>query len=210
MSRDRATNFGPSRSYLNPLRQRALWRLRTLTSPSGPRDDLLARLPRGSIGAEVGVWEGEFSWRILKTVSPRTLYLIDPWLFVPEYSDALYGGAVARSQMDMDAVYRGVKEQLGRNPRVRILRMPSSAAAEELERLDWVYIDGDHTYAAVRADLEAYAGILVGGGILCGDDYGVVDWWDDGVTRAVDEFAKTRCLAVERLGTQFLVQLPDS
>ena len=51
---------------------------------------------------------------------------------------------------------------------------------------DIVFIDGDHTYAAVKADLEAWWPKVRAGGIFCGDDYA----WSD-VKRAVDAFAKT-------------------
>jgi hypothetical protein len=71
---------------------------------------LLRMLPRNSVGCEVGVWKGDFSAQILAVVKPRELHLIDPWVFAdrPSYADAWYGGALARSQADMDRIYAGV------------------------------------------------------------------------------------------------------
>jgi hypothetical protein len=54
-----------------------------------------------------------------------------------------------------------------------------------------VYIDGDHSYEAVRDDLRAWYPKLKHGGVLCGDDY----YWRDAknelsIKRAVDEFCQ--------------------
>ncbi len=46
-------------------------------------------LPKGGVGAELGVWKGEFSVRLLKGAKPRQLYLIDPWRQL-EQEGALY------------------------------------------------------------------------------------------------------------------------
>ena len=49
---------------------------------------------------------------------------------------------------------------------------------------DWVYIDGNHSYEAVRQDLELYWRKLKPGGYIVCDDYHHAGFWDDGVTRA--------------------------
>lgn len=51
---------------------------------------------------------------------------------------------------------------------------------------DMVFLDGDHRYHAVRADILAAQRLLAPGGILCGHDYHSSIWPD--VTRAVDDF----------------------
>lgn len=61
-------------------------------------------------------------------------------------------------------------------------------------RPGFVYIDGDHHYDAVRADLEAWWPYLTPGGILAGHDYMPPEY--DDVVQAVDEFAAERGLAV--------------
>ncbi|HXB65450.1 MAG TPA: class I SAM-dependent methyltransferase [Solirubrobacteraceae bacterium] len=175
------------------------------------RDALLARLPKGGVGLEIGTWKGDFSARILADARPRRLYLVDPWEHrgEREYSGALYGGNVGEQER-MDAIHEGVcgrfEAEIERG-QVVVLRASSLDAAAELRdgALDWVYIDGDHTHAAVRRDLDAYYDKLKPDGMLAGDDYGVVEWWDDGVTRAVEELAASgRCGGPEIFGSQFL------
>jgi len=48
-------------------------------------------------------------------------------------------------------------------------------------------------------------------GYITGDDYGVVEWWDNGVTKAVDEFAKSKIVRlIEIRNRQFVLKkLPD-
>lgn len=173
-------------------------------------------LPKGSVGAEVGTWRGDHAASILRWTRPSRLFLVDPWQHREDedYDRAAYGGRADGGQAGMDRIYQGVLDRFAgriRSGRVVVYREPSLQAASKLgqESLDWVYIDGDHTYEAVLADLEAYWPVVRPGGMVGGDDYRNPGWWDDGVTRAVDEFAKARRLDVTVIGTQFLIRRPD-
>jgi hypothetical protein len=177
------------------------------------RRRLLARLPKNAVCAEIGTWRGDFAQRILRSRRPRTLHLIDPWEYRDEdaYSSALFGGGADEGQGEMDAIYHSVlerfRDRIERGQvQVRRSRSVDAAAAFADGSLDWVYIDGDHTYEAVKADLEAYHRTVRPGGLLAGDDYGLPGWWGDGVTRAVDEFAANAQLTI--IGTQFLLEKP--
>lgn len=74
-----------------------------------PREYLLARLPKRSVGAEIGVHEGRFSGEILRTVRPERLHLIDPWKHEEgnRYGQAWYGGLAQGGQDLMDRGSRG-------------------------------------------------------------------------------------------------------
>lgn len=58
--------------------------------------------------------------------------------------------------------------------------------------MDFVYIDGDHSYEACLADLEAYFPKVKRSGILSGHDYlnGSLPQGEFGVKRAVGEFVR--------------------
>ncbi|HEY4428616.1 MAG TPA: class I SAM-dependent methyltransferase [Solirubrobacteraceae bacterium] len=178
------------------------------------RRRLLARLPKHALCAEIGTWRGDFAETILRSRHPRTLHLIDPWEHRGEdaYERALFGGGALDGQGEMDAIYDGVLQRFRsaiESGQVKVRRSRSVEAAADFpdESLDWVYIDGDHTYEAVKADLAAYARAVKPGGLLAGDDYGLAGWWGDGVTRAVDEFAANARLTI--IGTQFLLEKPS-
>ncbi len=82
----------------------------------------------------------------------------------------------------MDALYESVIERF--RPQiesgqvfVKRARSVDAAASFSDETLDWVYIDGDHSYEAVKRDLEAYYRVVKSGGFLAGDDYGAKNGW---------------------------------
>ena len=195
--------------------KRRLYRALHPTRPRPPRVRLLEEVPKGSSCAEIGVWKGDFSARILEVVRPAKLHLVDPWRVVDDeaYTGALYG-SLSGGQEQMDTIHAGVLERFAREVRdgaVEVHRLPSLDAVERFGagELDFVYVDGNHLYEFVQADLDAWAKKIRVGGLLGGDDYGVRGWWDDGVTRAVDEFVGAgRGEVVLLEDRQFLLRLP--
>lgn len=162
------------------------------------RSRLLALVPTGARCAEVGVWKGDFSQRILHAVHPVELHLIDPWHAVQAegYEDAWYGGRLEQGQLEMDAVHEGVLDRFAAARAQGIVHVHRLSSAEAAPRFadghfDFVYIDGNHYEEYVRRDLAAWAPKLREGGIIGGDDYGLEGWWHNGVTRAVDEFVRS-------------------
>jgi hypothetical protein len=74
--------------------------------------------------------------------------------------------------------------------------------------LDWIYIDGDHTYDNVILDLRLGVAKVKLGGFICGDDYTNGGWWKDGVIRAVHDFLHEAQSSVEIKyvnGTQWML-----
>lgn len=65
--------------------------------------------------------------------------------------------------------------------------------------VDLVFVDGDHTYNQVKADIQAWLPHIREGGILCGHDYGWEKW--AGVKQAFDEetVGLTRIALVDHL-----------
>jgi predicted O-methyltransferase YrrM len=61
------------------------------------------------------------------------------------------------------------------------------AAATWSQPIDYLYVDADHSYDAVRADLEAWVPHVRAGGLMLGDDYGHRLF--PGVRQAWDEYA---------------------
>ena len=153
------------------------------------RSRLLTRMPQQSICAEIGVWEGDYSAEILDAVNPTSLVLIDPWQFMPQHPESIYGGAEADGQDYMDRIHQNVTERFSGDPRVTILRETSTDAASRFEdgHFDWIYLDADHSYEAAKADLAAWAPKIRPGGYLAGDDYVDGGWWNGGVKQAVNE-----------------------
>jgi hypothetical protein len=154
---------------------------------------ILSRIPKDAVCAEIGVYKGDFSELIFES-KPRKLHLIDPWRFEPDpaYAGSWYGGSLGKNQAKMDAIYKSV---------VRRFRLAISSGIVEVHRntsagccsqfpdnyFDWIYIDGNHQYEFVKLDLEMFLPKMKHHGLVAGDDYDSPGWWQDGVTKAVDE-----------------------
>ena len=80
---------------------------RAIGRPTSSRRRLLDRMPQGGVCAEIGVWKGDFSDLILRYANPKSLHLIDPWLFQPQYTERMYGGVAPRTKMIWIAYFRG-------------------------------------------------------------------------------------------------------
>lgn len=176
------------------------------------RDRLLQLFPQDSIGAEIGVWKGDFSARMLTHVRPRELNLIDPWAYLdePTYKNAQYGGGAARSQADMDDIHRDVAGRFATEISrgiVHIQRLTSHEAAGLFPdaHFDWIYIDANHLYEYVLADLRMYYPKVKPDGFVAGDDYGKEGWWGNGVKQAVDEFVAAGNDKLQLMGSQFII-----
>jgi hypothetical protein len=133
--------------------------------------------------AEVGSHKGR-STRALADNCRGVVYAIDPWAGYVNND-----GSQARWIGDPDQAFacfkRNLKDHL-RKGRVVICRTGLGEAVKGvLPFVDMVFIDGDHRYEQVRDDILLAKRILKPGGLLCGHDYGHVEW--PGVQRAVNE-----------------------
>ncbi len=156
------------------------------------RATVLAMLPKGGVGAEIGVWKGDFSRQILDAARPKTLHLIDPWKSRSEETHARAWYSSARGA-DMSAIFHSVQKRFSgeiETGQVILHAMTSSKALSRLPdgELDFVYVDGDHAYDAVRADLDVSFVKTRPGGLICVDDHFDGKWWGDSIIRAVNEF----------------------
>jgi len=168
-------------------------------------------LPKEAVGAEIGVWKGEFSAEILKGSNPRKLYLIDPWVIQDDalHRDSWYG---SDERADMDKIHSRVLQRFAKEREdgsVIVMREFSTKALEGFpdNHFDFVYIDGDHEYSAVRRDcFTAYEKVRQGG-LICGDDYSLGGWWKDGVVRAFHDLLGARQVIIRYVrGSQIVVQ----
>jgi len=136
-------------------------------------------IPKNSIGCEIGVWKGEFSYELLSKTNPKKLILIDPWLYRPDYKNRWYGG-LKSSQEKMDKIYKDVCIWHGTDNRVKIIR----GTVDNLkENVDWIYVDGDHSEEPCYYDLITSYNFVKKMFIV--DDY---EW--TGVKSAVSRFIK--------------------
>ena len=141
------------------------------------------------IGAEVGVFKGKMSINLLESMPElKLLYLVDRWKKYrdKEAKNDPSGKITLFDKKFWDVTYkRFLKSILPYKDRVKIIRSSSRKAAELVDDnlLDFVFIDGDHSYEGVKSDIKSWSKKVKKGGYICGHDYTRA-----GVNKAVNEF----------------------
>jgi predicted O-methyltransferase YrrM len=134
---------------------------------------------------EVGVKSGGLTAKLASLLPDATIVGVDPWRFYPDWP-SWDNAKHLRHEEAFDRV-------MARYPkRIFKMKMSSLEAAAKIadDSLDLVFLDGDHSYSSVRADIDAWLPKVRKGGVLSGHDYNNTAKYGDyfkGVDRAVDE-----------------------
>lgn len=144
------------------------------------RNELIAKIPKSAMIAEIGVDKGDFSELLLECCQPEKLYLIDTW------------GSERYGEEKASYVRRRFESNL-KNSSVEIVRCDSISAARIFPDgyFDWIYIDTDHSYQTTISELHVWAPKVKKHGIIAGHDYEQGNWIRGvryGVIEAVHEF----------------------
>ena len=173
---------------------------------------------------EIGTWTGEFAEALLTTNTTAKLYCIDPYAAYEGYNDSMnltvgddqYNEAVAKLSKFGD--------------RVTFVKQLSNDAVSSIpDGVDGIYIDANHGYNYVKADLTNYYPKVAPGGYVVGhnaDDTdesrrnadgdivsnftvgGVALYHAIGVLKAFKEFEASNGLIVNRIKNQAYFQKP--
>ena len=157
--------------------------------------EIMHRLPENQqiiLGAEIGVRYGKNAAALLAGVPNLHMFLVDRWE-KPPIGDSYYrsgDGIADRPQGHHDKTYRStINLTMPYSERVTILKLESSEAARILRaqgiKLDFVFLDADHSYEGVKRDIELWLPFVERGGFISGHDYGHPRIGE--VKRAVDE-----------------------
>jgi len=148
------------------------------------RVDWAVRLLKGiekPIIVEVGVYKADYGYWLLKTMSNLTWYGVDPYMPYGKRShhdpeSPRWGGLFKRIVAKM-SIFK---------TRAILIRKPSLEAVDDFpDNVDLIWLDGNHNYEYVLAELPLYEKKLKKGGILAGHDYAPKS---GGPRKAVDEY----------------------
>jgi predicted O-methyltransferase YrrM len=116
-------------------------------------------------GAEIGVLEGGYSEILCQGNPEAKLYSIDPWEVRPEYTNFI-------KEETLEMAYEKARTRLSKY-NCEIIRKLSMDAVKDFadESLDYVYIDGDHSFQASTDDIAEWTKKVKMGGIISGHDY---------------------------------------
>ena len=178
-------------------------------------EHLIKHIPEHSKGAEIGVWHGNTSLAIVRNRKPKHIHLVDPWSIAPYREGSEHGtfkqylaryASMVKSdspddfQAHYDRIHLRVTNRFKEYKGVTIHRMTSEKWFDSFnDKLDWIYLDGNHSFGACFADLCCSLEIVRKGGFIFGDDYRWTKIGKPGLTKAVDLF-KLKGFAIKRIG----------
>lgn len=159
-----------------------------------PRESFLEILPKGSVGAEFGVFKGLYTREILRVVQPERLHLVDPYRTI--YGEHFGWSSDHTEQMTLktrdahDSAQAIVREH-DTNGVCEFHIEDDLVFLESVEDgyFDWVYVDTSHTYEHTKRELALLDAKVKPNGLISGHD-----WREDpshrdhGVYLAVSEF----------------------
>lgn len=136
-------------------------------------------------GVEVGVLDGAFSSVLLNTIPGLELIGIDPYQAYSGYRDY-------KKQATFDRSRERAQQLAAKWPNFNLVIEMSMDAVKKFadESIDFVYIDGNHSYDYVRDDIREWSKKVRAGGVVSGHDYYVFKSGAWGIIRAVDEYVK--------------------
>jgi len=126
---------------------------------------------------EVGSWKGR-STHALLTGCKGEVTAVDHFQGSADILDS------TNKRAKVEDIYGEFLKNVGSFKNLKIEKMSSERASEKLkdEKFEMIFIDGEHTYEAVKKDIELWKGKCTK--FLCGHDY-TTSW--PGVMKAVDE-----------------------
>lgn len=143
----------------------------------------------GIVAVEIGSYIGASSLMIAKGLNQKSkLYCIDTW-----ENDAMSEG----NWNTLDAFKKNVESVKNK---IIILKSDSVKAAENFsEKIDFIFVDGDHSYEGVKADVDSWFNKLKPGGLIIMHDIE----WAEGVIKVIKEDIKPNLKKFEQLPNLF-------
>lgn len=145
--------------------------------------ELIKQLGNDLFGVELGVWYGNNSAYLLQNCDNIKMLLgVDPYLPYQDWNRYI-------GQDLVDAAKDAAKFHYGFFPdRSRLFVGTSTQAAAAIEEeLDFIFIDGDHSYERVYEDLNLWYNKVGSGGLFSGHDFSL-----PGVNKAILRFRQER------------------
>lgn len=119
---------------------------------------------------EVGSWLGHTALAMLDAGAER-VYCVDTWEGTEDPADGCHAIAQEVGPLRVWAAF--CKQVGGRLQKTIIPKCGKSLewAAVWEEKVHLIFLDADHRYEAVKADIAAWSPFVLPGGILCGHDF---------------------------------------
>ena len=180
--------------------------------------NIISKIDNG-VFVEIGTYLGDFADFILENSNNSVLYCVDPYLSYNDYSD--YINKVTGQELFIKT-FNTLRNKYG--DRVKFIRKFSKKAVDNIpNKIDFLYIDGNHSYKYVMEDLQLYYPKVKSGGYIVGDDAVDLDdnlrnadgdvlihWSKElfghyGVVKAFNEFIIANNISGQIQGNQYVI-----
>lgn len=146
------------------------------------RDPIFDLMPEiVKVVVEIGTLQGWFAWRCLKYLPNAKIHCVDPL-----FDDPVYGGD---GEYNLKCWRRNLNKEVDK--RAFLHRRRSLYASLTWNgNIDFLFIDGDHSYEDVLLDLESWVPKVRSGGLVAGHD--IEGKWGPNVKRALETYCPER------------------
>lgn len=157
---------------------------------SAELNEFIKKLGQNLKGCEIGVCHGENLCHMLESCENiESMIAVDPYISYQDYGgyvdeDKLQGPSFVKLK-ELPTIVKQNLDSIGMFHKVNFKQVTSDEAALTIEdeSLDFVFIDGNHSYLQVKKDLDNYYEKVKKGGIFSGHDFSLTD-----VNKAILEF----------------------
>ena len=144
----------------------------------------IKRLGEGVVGIEIGTCRAEStSFLLEKCPNIDRIFTIDPYKAYDDWNGEINQNVIDKFMMIAQENLKSYGD------RARMIRETSNDAVNNFTDtlVDFIFVDGDHSYEQTLADCESYYPFLKKGGFFCGHDYSSIE----AVYKAVNDFRDT-------------------
>ena len=175
-----------ARRVLAPLLKRKNFQMR----PDGrSRDgliDLVNKLGSDNLTmVEIGSYKGESAEIFLKTGKVARIYCIDPWQMFYDPDDGAAFTDMVKVEAEFDRRHANDSRVVKVRGTVDTFVEQYKSDPEFFKKIDFVYIDGLHTYEGVHHDIEMVMANFKPRVAIAGHDYYMDNW--PGIVKAINE-----------------------
>lgn len=164
------------RRILNLLAVIPFWGYRKINGWLSSREAIglykVARLlPENAIVVEIGSWQGKSAYCILSGLKSGKVYAIDPFNASggADWNEEEYQ-QIAKGIDLLEIFKKNVRKFLNAG-KVEIRKGFSNQFNDEFEKIDFLFIDGDHSIKGCQEDYNLYSHKIIKGGYIAFHDY---------------------------------------
>lgn len=129
-------------------------------------------MPENATVVEIGSWQGKSTFCILSGLKSGKVYAIDPFDASAGDEDPSEDEYQKRAKgIDLLDIFKNNVSQFLDAGKVKILKGFSNQYHNDFEKIDFLFIDGDHSIKGCKEDYDLYANKVAKGGYIAFHDY---------------------------------------